>query len=120
VRSGLLELLKDDKRDQKKALRQLLQKITISFSQDNYWEDFRLIFDKVHPTLLSGLQQQFPSLTQNEMRLLALVKMNISSADTAKLLGITTDSLRVVRYRVKKKLQLTPEESLSAFIQSLP
>ena len=120
VRSGLQELLKDDKRDQKKALRQLLQKITISFSQDNYWEDFRLIFDKVHPTLLSGLQQQFPSLTQNEMRLLALVKMNISSADTAKLLGITTDSLRVVRYRVKKKLQLTPEESLSAFIQSLP
>jgi hypothetical protein len=46
--------------------------------------------------------------------------MNIGSADTAKLLGITTDSLRVVRYRVKKKLQLAPEESLSAFVQSLP
>jgi DNA-binding CsgD family transcriptional regulator len=120
LRSGLQDLLKEDKRDQKKALRQLLQKITISFGQDNYWEEFRLIFDKVHPTLLSNLQQQFPGLTQSEMRLLALVKMNIGSADTAKLLGITTDSLRVVRYRVKKKLQLAPEESLSAFVQSLP
>lgn len=119
IRNGLQDLLKDDKRDQKKALRHLLQKITISFSQDSYWDEFRLIFDKVHPTLLASLQQQFPSLTQSEMRLLALVKMNMSSADTSKLLGITPDSLRVVRYRVKKKLQLGPDESLSSFVQTL-
>ncbi|WP_290706520.1 tetratricopeptide repeat protein [Flavihumibacter sp. CACIAM 22H1] len=119
IRNGLQDLVREDKRDHKKALRQLLQKISFSFSQDSYWEEFRIIFDKVHPTLLARLQQQFPTLTQSEMRLLALVKMNMSSADTAKLLGITPDSLRVVRYRVKKKLQLGQEESLSSFVQTL-
>jgi len=119
VKTGLAELIKDDKRDQKKQLRQLLQQINFSFSQDQYWEEFRLIFDQVHQSFFATLQQQCPELTATELRLLSLVKMNLNSQDMATLLGITPDSLRVTRYRVKKKLNLDQGESLTNFIQGL-
>jgi tetratricopeptide (TPR) repeat protein/DNA-binding CsgD family transcriptional regulator len=119
IRSGLAEVIKDDKRDQKKQLRLLLNKINFSFSQDDYWNEFRIIFDKVHESFFQNLKKICPELTASEIRLLALVKMNLNSADTAKLLGITQDSLRVIRYRVKKKMNLAVDDSLQKFVQQL-
>jgi tetratricopeptide (TPR) repeat protein len=119
LRSKLHEIVEDDKRDQKKQLRQLVQKISLSFSQDNYWDDFRAIFDQVHQTFFINLKQHADNLTPAELRLVALLRMNLSSADMATLLGISQDSLRVARYRLRKKLNLPEGESLTAFIQGL-
>ena len=117
LKNELTTLVNDDKRDQKKQLRQLVQKINLSFSQDEYWEEFRVIFDQVHQQFVSRITQEFPSLTAYDLRLIALLKMNINSADTATLLGITPDSLRVTRYRLRKKLNLAEGDSLSGFVQ---
>jgi DNA-binding CsgD family transcriptional regulator len=117
IKTGLNEILKDEKRDQKKQVRQILQKINFSFSQDQYWDDFRLIFDQVHPEFIPRLQVICPQLSATELRLLVLLKMNLGYSDMAMLLGITVDSLRVMRYRIKKKLKLSVEDSLTAFIQ---
>ncbi|WP_332368609.1 tetratricopeptide repeat protein [Spirosoma telluris] len=120
LKEDLTAILNDDKRDQKKQVRQLVQKITLNFSQDKYWDDFRTIFDQVHPYFFTQLTQQFPDLTATDLRLIALLKMNISSADVATLLGISSDSLRVSRYRLRKKMGLAEGESLSAYIQRFP
>lgn len=120
LKEDLNAILKDDKRDQKKQLRQLAQKIVLSFNQDKYWDDFRNIFDQVHPYFFNRLTQQFPDLTATDLRLIALLKMNITSTDIATLLGISSDSLRVARYRLRKKIGLAEGESLSAFIQRFP
>lgn len=117
LKNDLTSILNDDKRDQKKQLRQLVQKISMSFSHDKYWTDFRAIFDQVHPHFFSHLTRQYADLTATDLRLIALLKMNISSADTATLLGISSDSLRVARYRLRKKMGLAEGESLSAHIQ---
>jgi tetratricopeptide (TPR) repeat protein len=117
IKTGLNEILKDEKRDQKKQVRQVLQKINFSFSQDQYWDDFRLIFDQVHPEFIPKLQVICPQLSATELRLLVLLKMNLGYSDMAMLLGITADSLRVMRYRIKKKLKLAVEDSLTSFIQ---
>lgn len=119
LRSKLHEIAEDDKRDQKKQLRQLVQKISHNFSQDNYWDDFRAIFDQVHQTFFTNLKQHADNLTPAELRLVALLRMNLSSGDIATLLGISQDSLRVARYRLRKKLNLSEGESLTAFIQGL-
>ncbi|MET0466357.1 MAG: tetratricopeptide repeat protein [Chitinophagaceae bacterium] len=119
LKQGLATIIRDDKRDQKKQVRQLLQKINISFTQDSYWEEFRLIFDKVHPSFVTSLQQKYTGLTAGEMRLMTLIKMNLSSGDMSTLLGITPDSLRVQRYRLKKKLNLGQDDSLTSFVQTV-
>lgn len=119
LRKGLTDIIRDDKRDQKKQLRSLVQKINGSFHQDAYWEEFRQIFDQVHQSFFSKLREQAPDLTGADLRLLALIKMNISSADMSKLLNVSPDSLRVFRYRVKKKLQLGAEASLTDFVHQV-
>lgn len=119
LKTGLTQISQDDKRDQKKQVRHLLQKINVSASQDAYWNDFRLIFDQVHQSFFSNLSKNYPELSASELKLLALLKMNLNSGDISTLLGVAQDSLRVMRYRIKKKINLQPEESLSAFIQSL-
>ena len=119
LRSKLNEIVNEDKRDQKKQLKQLIQKISINFSQDNYWDDFRAIFDQVHQTFFTNLKAHAENLSPAELRLVALLRMNLSSTDTATMLGISQDSLRVSRYRLRKKLNLPEGESLTAFIQGL-
>ena len=120
IKNDLTDILKDDKRDQKKQLRQLTEKISLSFNRDKYWDDFRGVFDQVHPHFFNQLTRQFPDLTATDLRLIALLKMNIGSADVATLLGISLDSLRVARYRLRKKIGLAEGESLSAYIQRFP
>lgn len=119
LRSKLEEMTKDDKRDHKKQIRQLLNRINQSFQHDSYWEEFRNVFEQVHQTFFDNLKKHNDALTGNDMRLAALLKMNLESADIATLLGISQDSLRVIRYRLRKKLNLQQGDSLTAFIQSL-
>ncbi len=117
LRADLQAIVDDDKRDQRKQLRAVTQKIEQSFSQDRTWNDFRATFDAVHPHFFNSLTQQFTDLSAADMRLLAMLKMNMNSADTATLLGISPDSLRVARYRLRKKLHLAEGESLTGYVQ---
>jgi len=119
LRDRLAVLVKDDKRDQKKQLQQLIQQINLNFNHDQYWNEFRETFGQVHQQFFNNLKSHCEELTGNDLRLLSLIKLNLASGDIAILLGISQDSLRVSRYRLKKKLSLNNGESLTAFVQSL-
>lgn len=113
------EMLKDDRRDQRKPLKQLQLQINQHFNHDQHWEEFRNIFDQVHQAFFLKLKNHCDTLTRSELRIVALLKMNLTSGDIATLLGISEDSVRVMRYRLRKKLNLQQGESLTMFIQSL-
>jgi hypothetical protein len=113
------EMLKDDRRDQRKQLRQLQLQINQNFNHDHHWEEFNGIFDQVHQAFLLKLKEHCDTLTRSDLRLVALLKMNLASADIATVMGISQDSVRVMRYRLRKKLNLQHGESLTLFIQSL-
>lgn len=119
IKTDLNELLKDDKRDHKKQLKQLVHKINISASQDTYWGEFRTVFEQVHESFFDKVRAVGGDLTPNDLRLIALLKMNLSSSDITTLLGISPDSLRVIRHRLRKKLKLEQGENLTSFLQSL-
>ncbi|MBN8855117.1 MAG: hypothetical protein J0H07_24870 [Sphingobacteriales bacterium] len=119
LRDRLELMVKDDKRDQKKQLQQLIQQINLHFNHDQYWSEFRETFGQVHQQFFGHLKAHCEDLTGNDLRLLSLIKLNLTSGDIATLLGISQDSLRVSRYRLKKKLSLNNGESLTAFVHSL-
>lgn len=119
LQQRLDELVKDERRDQKKQLKQLQQQINHSFNHDHYWEEFRKMFEQVHHAFFNNLKKYCDKLTPSDLRLVALLKMNLPSADIATLLSVSQDSLRVMRYRLRKKLNIEQGESLTAFIQSL-
>lgn len=119
IKKDLNELLKGEKRDHKKDLKQLLHNINISINQDTYWQEFRTIFEQVHQSFFDKVRSVCSELTANDLRLIALLKMNLHSSDITTLLGVSPDSLRVIRYRLRKKLKLEQGVNLSSFLQSL-
>lgn len=119
LRAKLDEMIKDDKRDQRKQIKALSEQIGEGLQDNQHWEEFRGIFEQVHQSFFDRLQQQTGPLTANDLRLIALIKMNLTSTDIATLLGISQDSLRVIRHRLRKKLNLAAGDNLSAYIQSI-
>ncbi|RZK69639.1 MAG: tetratricopeptide repeat protein [Pedobacter sp.] len=119
LKSKLSEMIKDDKRDQRKELKQVISLITFNSNQEKNWDDFRIVFERVHENFFESLKKQSTALTSSDLRLVALLKMNLSSSDIATMLGISQDSLRISRYRLRKKLNLEEGENLGAFIQRL-
>ena len=75
--------------------------------------------DDVAEDFYKRLRERFPKLTQGDQKLCALIKLNFSSKDMAKLIGISVDSVHTTRYRLRKKLKLPREVSLGEFIGQL-
>ena len=83
---------------------------------EGYWNEFLLLFSKIYPDFFEKLKERYPELTQNELRLCALIKLNIGLLDMASALNITTESARKARYRLYKKLHLNSDQELSDLI----
>ena len=119
LKEQLEEMVKEDKRDQKKQLRQMISQINQDFNNDSYWSDFSKVFEQIHKSFFEKLNQQFPNLTATDLKLVSLLKMNMDSGDMAAMLAISQDSLRIARYRLRKKLNLPQGDNLVAFLQSI-
>ncbi|NLR62317.1 tetratricopeptide repeat protein [Chitinophaga polysaccharea] len=119
LRNTLSGMVQEDKRDQKKQLQQLVLKINQNVNHEKQWKDFTGIFEQVHQVFFDKLNALYSDLTNNDIKLLALHKMNMDSKDMATILGISPDSLRVARYRLRKKLNIPEGDTLSTFVQTL-
>lgn len=97
----------------------LIQTINFDLQDDNNWENFSKYFEQVHKGFNTKAQQQFPQITSNDLRLMALMKMNLTSKEIANILNISNDGIKKARYRLRKKLNLSKQDSLQEFILSL-
>ena len=84
-----------------------LQNYTILTEND--WNEFKRLFEKAHSNFFVKLKQRYPGLTQSEVRLMALIKLNLGKKEMADMLGISPDSVKKTRQRIKKKI--SPEEN---------
>ncbi|MFD1257663.1 tetratricopeptide repeat protein [Mucilaginibacter terrae] len=119
MRNTLQDMVKEDKRDQKKQMQQIVHQINQSFNHEQHWKEFTTAFEQVHQSFFDNLKQHSTDLTSTDIRLIALLKVNLNSKDIASLLGISMDSLRVARYRLRKKLNMEQGDNLTTFIQAL-
>ncbi|HET8809059.1 MAG TPA: tetratricopeptide repeat protein [Flavobacteriaceae bacterium] len=94
----------------------LIRLVDYSFNLDKDWEEFRLYFEEVHSGFFDLLKKRYPDLTTNELRLSALVKLNLTIKEISTILNISPDSVKTARYRLRKKLGLETEDNLSEFL----
>lgn len=98
--------------DTKKVIRLINE---VERSEDD-WDRFAVHFDHVHSNFLAKLKGKFPTLTANELKLCAFLKMNLSSKEIADLMSISLKAVEVGRYRLRKKLQIHTEVNLHDFL----
>ncbi len=87
--------------------------------QEKDWSHFDISFTKLHPKFIEGLTNVNANLTQKEKRLATLVKTGMSNHELSAILSISTTSVNQSKYRLKKKLNLEPDQSLEGFFENL-
>lgn len=86
---------------------------------DDDWETFKTRFKAIYPCFFAQIQKQGPQLTEAETRLLVLMHLELNSKDMANILGISPQSVRVCKMRLKKKLPADKYESVEDFLAEL-
>ena len=97
----------------------LLKIINKGLNQDKEWTDFNAYFESINKNFYSRLKLEYPEISPNDLKICALIKLNLSIKEMAEILNISPDSVKTARYRLRKKLQLNSEDNLTDFILNL-
>lgn len=113
----LKTLLKSD--ESKKKLFEIYKKLNSQKIGNDFIEIFDVNFEKVNHDFFKKLKSINPELSQRELRLCAFVKMDFSNKQISPLLNISARGVETARLKIRKKLQVPHEESLSVFLEKI-
>ena len=98
-------------------LNKLLRSVSVNNSKN--WDEFRMRFIEVNKGFYDEIFKRFPNLSQGDQKICALIKLNFSSKEMARLLGISVESVHTNRHRIRKKMNLPRNVNFEEFINSL-
>ena len=116
LRTQIDQLRKESPAELRGKLGKLSRKVGQLTDRSQEWEDFRRHFNAARPELIAQLKADYPELTQNEIRLIALLVLNLTTKEIGSILGISPDSVKTARYRLRKKLAVPPSVNLYDFL----
>ncbi|MEM9328134.1 MAG: LuxR C-terminal-related transcriptional regulator [Bacteroidota bacterium] len=90
-----------------------------NLKKEDHWQNFLIHFENIHPNFYSKLKDEYPDLSKQDRRILAYLRMELSTKEIAQLLGINYESVNTSRYRIRKKLGLPKELELDDFVANL-
>ena len=103
----------------KRRVVRLISQIDTNIEHDDDLEAFRDSFDAVHHNFLQLLGERYPELSHKEKMLCAYIRMGLQSKEIAPLQNISTRGVEISRYRIRQKLGLDTNVSLTEFLQHL-
>lgn len=80
---------------------------------------FFMQMDEVHQDFLKKLKEEYPYLTSQDMRMVTYIKSGMSVKEIADVMHVLPSSVYINRSRLRKKLNLNPDDDLFGFISQL-
>lgn len=117
IKNELDSLKENSMYAENETLIEKLNQSNIVTQQD--WVQFSALFSRIHPGFIQRLQDKYPTLTQNEVRLIVLTKLAYSTKEMASMLGVSLDAIHKSRYRLRKKLELPEEDNFTELINAI-
>ena len=120
VKSELNRLMKVlDNDNAINELKKMIKVLSEDDKADKDWEHFAQHFDKVHRDFVVVLKEKHPTITGNELKLSAYLRMNLSTKEIAQLMNISVRGIEISRYRLRKKLGISSEVNLFDYLINL-
>jgi len=88
-------------------------------STDTDWIQFLAKLQLLYPDFADNLKRKHPNLSNNEFRLSALVRLNLSDKEISELLIIEVSSVKKAKNRLKQKLGLDTNDKLDSYLGQL-
>lgn len=122
-KNELLSEIKEDLKRNSEAgntnVKSVISTINKNISEEDTWNIFKDAFNNADKDFLKKVKNLHSSLTPNDLRLCAYLRLNLSSKEIAPLLNISVRSVEIKRYRLRKKMDLPHEQGLVEYILSI-
>ena len=92
--------------------------VNFELQDEDSWQQLNVYFDQVNHNFTKRILKAFPQLTLNDIRVCILIKLNLSVKEMASLLNVSVPGIEKSKYRLKKRLNLSVEDDLNAFINA--
>lgn len=102
--------------DSASHIKYVIKLIDKNLNDDDDWKLFEEAFNNADKDFFKKIKQLHPTLTPNDLKLCAYLRLNLASKEIAPLLNISVKSVEVKRYRLRKKMNLSQEANLSKYI----
>ncbi|MDT0552107.1 tetratricopeptide repeat protein [Urechidicola vernalis] len=99
-------------------IKEIIKSTTINDSK-KLWTEFELRYTQNNTALFNKLNDLVPNLTTNDKRLVALIMLNFSTKEISSITYQSPHSIKIARYRLRKKLDLSKNENLIHFFNNL-
>ena len=100
-------------------LKKMVKALNEDENLDQEWEYFTKHFDKVHSDFIVKLKEKHSNISNNELKLCAYLRMNLSTKEIAQLMNISVRGVEISRYRLRKKLNLATDVNLFDYLISI-
>ena len=91
----------------------------LSFEQEIDSFYFYAQAEAAHKDFALRLAERFPDLTEQEKRLVTLLRLGFSSKYISSLMNVSPKSVEIGRYRLRRKLKLAKGDNLVNFLKSI-
>ena len=123
-KTELLNIIKGDLKNStdsttNRSIKSVISTINKNVKEENTWNIFKEAFDSADNNFLKKVKENHPSLTPNDLRLCAYLRLNLSSKEIAPLLNISVRSIEIKRYRLRKKMNLPHEMGLVEYLLAI-
>ena len=100
-------------------LKKLIKTISKELESSEDWEVFDSNLNAVHEEFVCRLKSFYSNLTPNDIRLCIFLRMNKSTKEIATLMNLSVRGVESSRYRLRKKMNLSRDDSLTDTIMNV-
>jgi DNA-binding CsgD family transcriptional regulator len=120
-KNTLLGSIKDELLNLKdlSEVKKVVRHVDKNINNDDDWNFFEEAFNNADQDFLKKIKDIHPRLTPNDLRLCAYLRLNLSSKEIASLLNISSKSVEIKRYRLRKRMNLEHGTNLISYILSV-
>ena len=119
IQSKLKELQQKPNEQLKENITLLTREFNSYINADKSVEVLQADIEKVNLSFFNKLGGKFPLLTENEKELCGLFTLKLSSKDIAIIRNVTPNAIKKSRQRIRKKLPILENESITTFLNQL-
>ncbi|WP_340200008.1 tetratricopeptide repeat protein [Ascidiimonas sp. W6] len=116
LKSMIHEIKKSSTIEKEKLIADIHKVIQKNLSIDRDWEDFSRFFEDAHQGFYSKLKSAHKDLSTNDLKICSLIRLNLNIKETASIIGISPESVKTARYRLRKKLGLEPQQEILTYL----
>lgn len=119
LREELNSLKEFEDEEQKYKKQKIEELINGRILTEEDWQNYKQTFLNVYPHFFEKLKSDFPKISKAEKRIATLLKLGLSQYEMATILGISEESARKGKYRLRQRLGVESDEATIKLLEQI-